>query len=354
MERYLVLDDNTIFKGTAFGSLDPAYAELAFTTMMTGYQESITDPSFDGQIIVFSFPMIGNTGINRDDFESIKPVCAGVVVRSYIDTPSNWRTNMTLDAYLKQENIPGISGIDTRQLIRHIRRHGIQNAKIVDQLDSTVALQVPAVDHVSIKTSFRTFGDSYHVTLLDLGAKHSILKELTLRNCQVHVLPYNSSVEAIMATQPDGILLSNGPGNPEALTEVIANVKQLHDKAVLFGICLGHQVLALSFGAKTYKMPYGHRGSNHVVSEISSGKQMFTSQNHGYAVSDDGLDACGLIVTHREINDLTIEGLKHRNYPIMSVQFHPDATPGPHDARQIFDTFIEMMESQKERVHDFK
>lgn len=352
----LLLEDGTFFEGEAFGSLRVATGELVFTTGMTGYQEGITDPSFNGQIIVFTYPLIGNTGINRDDFESIEPSCKGVVVRELTRRPSNWRTNMSLDEYLKQKNIPGISGVDTRMLTKKIREKGSLKAYILnaetdpahalDQLKATV-MSTKLVAEVSTTKPYPNPGLGKNVVVVDFGLKHSILRELSRFQCQVTVVPYHTTAQEILSLAPDGILLSNGPGNPEDVPEAIEMIKEIQGKIPLFGICLGHQLFCLANGATTYKLPFGHRGSNHPVRDLATGRIDFTSQNHSYAVSEESLGKTDLVATHIEVNDGTIEGVKHRIHPAFTVQFHPDAAPGPHDGQHVIDEFIALMDAWK-------
>ncbi|SJX71311.1 Carbamoyl-phosphate synthase small chain [Enterococcus faecium] len=358
MERLLILEDGTVFEGKAFGADANVFGEIVFTTSMTGYQETITDQSFNGQIITFTYPMVGNYGVNRDDYESISSTCKGVVVKEHARVASNWRNQMTLDSFLKQKGIPGISGIDTRALTRKIREAGTMKASIVDagdsfehafdQLKATV-LATNQVQQVSTNKPYPSPGTGRKVIVIDFGLKHSILRELSKRNCNLTVLPYNTDAETILALSPDGVMLTNGPGDPKDVPEAIEMIKKIQGKVPIFGICLGHQLFALANGADTYKMKFGHRGLNHPVREVATGRIDFTSQNHGYAVDEATIDPEKLIVTHVEVNDGTVEGVKHRDYPAFSVQFHPDAAPGPHDALHLFDEFMEMMDAGKEQ-----
>lgn len=354
MKRLLILEDGTVFEGKAFGADKTITGEVVFTTGMTGYQETITDQSFNGQIITFTYPMVGNYGINRDDFESIEPTCQGVIVKEHARLASNWRSQMTLDQFLKSKNIPGISGIDTRMLTKKIRSAGTMKGSFVDvttdlehafdQLRATV-LPTNQVEQVSTTKAYPSPGIGRNVVVVDFGLKHSILRELSKRECNITVLPYNTSAETILNLQPDGVMLSNGPGNPEDVPEAIAMIQGIQGKVPIFGICLGHQLFALANRAATYKMPFGHRGLNHPVREIATGRVDFTSQNHGYAVAEESIDNELLLVTHKEINDNTVEGLRHKNYPAFTVQFHPDAAPGPHDGVHLFDEFMDLMDA---------
>lgn len=359
-ERILVLEDGTVFHGQGFGSMNACRGELVFTTGMTGYQEAITDLSYTGQIITFTYPLIGNTGINRDDHESIQPGCTAIVVHELARRASNWRNNQPLETFLEQKGIVGIAGIDTRALTRKIREFGTMRAAIVDadihpepliQELNTLVLDQNQVKQVSTRTPYPLPGTGLRVVVLDFGLKHSILRELAKRNCACVILPHTASVEDILEHHPDGVLLSNGPGDPKDVPLAIDTIRVLLGQVPVFGICLGHQLLALASGADTFKLRYGHRGLNHPVKEIASAKHFFTSQNHGYAVDPESIEGTGLRVTHIELNDGSIEGLRHREFPAFSVQFHPDATPGPHDALSLFDTFMEMMETNKEKQH---
>lgn len=357
MKRLLLLEDGTVFEGEGFGSSNVSTGELVFTTGMTGYQEEISDPSFNGQIIVFTYPLIGNTGINRDDFESIEPSCHGVVVRELARRPSNWRSSVSLDQYLKQKDIPGIKGVDTRMLAKKIREHGTLKACIInietdpahalDQLKATV-MSSKLVAEVSTTKPYPNPGLGKNVVVVDFGLKHSILRELSRYQCQVTVVPHNTSAEEILNLAPDGVLLSNGPGNPENVPEALPLIQGIQGKVPLFGICLGHQLFALANGAVSYKLPFGHRGSNHPVRDLETNTIEFTSQNHSYAISEQSLEKTDLVVTHLEVNDGSVEGLRHRTEPAFSVQFHPDAAPGPHDGQHVIEKFIKLMDTWKE------
>ena len=354
MRRLLILEDGTIFEGEAFGAEIDVTGEIVFNTGMTGYQESITDQSYNGQILTFTYPLIGNYGINRDDYESIQPTCKGVVVSERARLASNWRNQMSLDEFLKAKNIPGISGIDTRALTKIIRQHGTMKATLTDKLNDSMdhlrdqlratVLATNNIDQVSTKTPYPAPGVGKNIVLVDFGLKHSILREFSKRDCNVTVVPYNTTAEEILTLNPDGVMLSNGPGNPEDVPEALEMIRGIQGKIPIFGICMGHQLFSLANGAKTYKMTFGHRGFNHAVREIATGRVDFTSQNHGFAVDRDTLPEC-LIITHEEINDKSVEGVRHRDFPAFSVQFHPDAAPGPHDASYLFDKFLEMIEA---------
>lgn len=357
MKRLLILEDGTIFKGTGFGAEKTVSGEVVFTTGMTGYQEAITDQSFNGQLITFTYPMVGNYGINRDDFESIEPTCKAVIVKEHARRASNWRSQMTLDEFLKAKNIPGIAGIDTRMLTRKLRSVGTLKGMIVDvkedlthEFDTLKALVLPTdqVAQVSTTKPYPSPGIGRNVVVIDFGLKHSILRELSKRHCNITVLPYNTTAETVLNLSPDGVMLSNGPGDPKNVTGATDLILGIQGKVPIFGICLGHQLFALANGADTFKMKFGHRGSNHPVREIATGRIDFTSQNHGYAVAADSLAETRLLVTHEEINDGTIEGVRHKDFPAYTVQFHPDAAPGPHDGIYLFDEFMDLMDAWKE------
>lgn len=358
MKRQLILEDGTIFTGEAFGSDSERFGEVVFNTSMTGYQEILSDPSYCGQIVTLTYPLIGNYGINRDDFESISPAVAGLVVREAEDFPSNWRSELSLDEYMKQKNIPGISGIDTRKLTRIIRKHGTlkgifsnegRNAEeALQQLKASV-ISADQVKKVSVKTAYPSPGRGKRVVLVDFGMKHGILRELNNRDCDVVVVPYNASPEEVLSLSPDGVMLSNGPGDPKDVPEAIHMIKNIQQKVPLFGICLGHQLFALANGADTEKMKFGHRGANHPVKDLKTGKVSLTSQNHGYTVQERSVEGKELEITHIGLNDSTIEGLKHKRFSAFTVQYHPEASPGPEDANYLFDEFLSMMQAaQKE------
>ncbi|MDK6855058.1 carbamoyl phosphate synthase small subunit [Aerococcus sp. UMB7533] len=357
MERILLLEDGTYFSGQAFGALKEVSGELIFTTGMTGYQETITDPSYFGQLITFTYPMIGNYGITADNNESVAPSCKAVIVKEWARRPSNWRSQMNLDEFLKQYEIPGLAGIDTRALTHKIREQRAMKAAIIavdadrDQALAELKAEPAVKDHVasvSTKTPYPNPNSGRRVVVVDFGLKHSILRALSERHCSVTVVPYDTDAQTILALKPDGVMLSNGPGDPKDLSTVLDMIREIQEQVPIFGICLGHQLFALANGADTYKMKFGHRGVNHPVREIATGRIDFTSQNHGYAVAKDSIDPEKLIITHVEINDGTVEGLKHRHYPAFTVQYHPDAAPGPHDALHLFDDFMAMIDARKE------
>lgn len=350
MKRYLVFEDGTYFEGKAFGSNIETIGELVFTTGMSGYQEAITGQSYNGQIINFCTPMIGNYGIAKKFNESPKSFIKGVLAREIADTVGNYQSEMTIDQFLKEENIPGIYDIDTRAITLKIRKAGTLKAAIVDDLNSGLMDQIEnwKLDKAQLNQNIikkpQTFaGSGKHVVMLDYGYKQSIVDELQKRDVKVTVVPGNTSVTEIENLLPDGILLSNGPGDPLDHTDILPNIVELEKKYPVFGICMGHQLLCLANGAKTFKMKFGHRGFNHPVKNLETGKIYFTSQNHGYAVDPESIAQTELKVTQVELNDQTVEGVEHTRYDAFSVQFHPDAMPGPHDADFIFDKFLERL-----------
>lgn len=354
MKKQLILEDGTIFIGKGFGSDQDTTGEIVFTTGMTGYQEVLSDPSYCGQIVTFTYPLVGNYGINRDDFETIHPAVKGLIVKEAADSPSNFRSEITLDAYLKMKDIPAIAGIDTRKLTRIIRQHGTlkgaivsieENAQdVIHQLQATV-FPTNQVAQVSTKSAYPSPGRGYRVVLMDFGMKHGILRELNKRDCDVIVVPHDTTAEEILQFNPDGIMLSNGPGDPKDVPHAIETIRALIGKVPIFGICLGHQLFALASGADTFKLKFGHRGSNHPVKDLETGKTALTSQNHGYAVSEESIAQTALQITHIALNDGTVEGVAHKEFPAFSVQYHPEASPGPEDDNQLFDRFINMMKA---------
>lgn len=354
-KRLLILEDGTVFEGEAIGANLDVTGELVFSTGMTGYQESITDQSYNGQILTFTYPLIGNYGVNRDDYESIKPTCKAVVVREAARRPSNWRMQISLDEFLTAKNIPGIAGVDTRAITRIVREHGTMKASMVlardevshqlSQLQATV-LPINQVQTSSTATPYPSPNTGRNVVVVDFGLKHSILRELSKRHCNLTVVPYNTTAQEILDMDPDGVMLTNGPGDPTDVPEAIEMIQGIQGKVPVFGICLGHQLFSLANCAKTYKMKFGHRGFNHAVKNLTTGRIDFTSQNHGYAVDSENLPE-DLEITHIEINDQSVEGLRHRRYPAFTVQFHPDAAPGPHDASYLFDDFMTLIDDFK-------
>jgi carbamoyl-phosphate synthase small subunit len=372
MKAALALADGRVFYGRAFGSTGEISGEVVFNTSMSGYQEILTDPSYCGEIVTMTYPQIGNYGINREDVESSRPHLSGFIIKELCEFPSNWRCEMSLDAYLKEYDIIGLAGIDTRALVRHIRDKGAQTG-ILSTLDLdadslvTKAKAAPSIvgrDLVREVTCAEPYtwdestwvlGDGYgqrtekaefKVVAYDFGIKRNILRNLVSKGCAVTVVPATTSAEEVLAMRPDGVFLSNGPGDPEPITYAQENIRKLLGKLPLFGICLGHQLLSIALGGNTYKLKFGHRGGNQPVRPGEGHNVEITSQNHGFAVDAESLRDDALI-THINLNDNTVEGLQHKTAPAFSVQYHPEASPGPHDANYLFGEFIKMMENFK-------
>jgi len=359
MQARLLLEDGTLFVGKSFGADAEMTGEVVFNTGITGYQEVLSDPSYCGQIVTMTYPLIGNYGITRDDFESIRPFVHGFVVRRHEPVPSNWRAEYSVDSLLKEYGIPGISDIDTRMLTRIIRHHGTMkgilttSSKPVEELKEMLGLTTidelrNQVARTSTPQMFSSPGSKERIVLVDFGAKSGILRELTSRGCDVIVVPHDTTADEIRRLHPDGIQLSNGPGDPKDVPYAVNMVKELLGEYPIFGICLGHQLFALAAGADTEKLKFGHRGGNHPVKDLASGRCYITSQNHGYTVNEESVKSTELEVTHINNNDKTIEGLKHKKFPAFSVQYHPEAAPGPHDSSYLFDQFLEMIREHKQ------
>ncbi len=352
-QRQLILEDGSVYVGEAFGSDTYKLGEIVFNTGMTGYQEVLSDLSYCAQIVMMTYPLIGNYGINRDDYESIDPAVFGFVVREACEHPSNFRSEMSIDEFFKIKGIPGISGVDTRAITRKIRSMGTMKAIMAD-MDANVEAVVKMlqespypsgqVKSVSTPKAFPIPSRGKKVVLVDFGAKHGIIRELSSRGCDLTVVPYDATASTILALRPDGVMLSNGPGDPKEVVEAIETIKQLMGKVPIFGICLGHQLISLACGADTMKLKFGHRGSNHPVLNLKTGKVDITSQNHSYAVDESTLEGTGLVLTHSALNDKSVEGIEHSEYAVFSVQYHPEANPGPEDANYLFDDFMTMME----------
>jgi carbamoyl-phosphate synthase small subunit len=358
MKGCLVLENGRVFRGEWIGAERRGYGEVVFHTGMTGYQEILTDPSYANQIVVMTYPLIGNYGINAQDFEAKRPWLTGFVTGDLCTQPSHYLQEQTLEEYLCAQGIGGLTGVDTRALVREIRAHGSLKGYILTETEAaarTDAEPLPFPDlprdvvkrvTVAHPVPYSLSGD-YHVVLLDMGAKKNIADSLARMGCRVTIVPATASIETIRALRPDGIMLSNGPGDPANCGDLIPLIKGLAEEFPTFGICLGHQLLAIAFGARTEKMKFGHRGSNHPVKDLRTGKISITSQNHGYAVSGEGLPDV-LEVTHINVNDFTVEGLRHRHLPVFSVQYHPESCPVPQDAEELFHTFISFLQERKE------
>lgn len=346
MNAKLILENGVIFKGKAFGYLKESVGEVVFTTGMTGYQEVLTDPSYHGQIVTMTYPLIGNYGVNLDDMESVRPQVKGFIVREKCDYPNNFRCELTLEDYLKQNKIIGLEGIDTRALTKILRNNGTMKGIIV--LDEVFLEDVKgklndfsnkdAVQTVSVKEKYEIKGNGKNVAIIDYGIKENILRCFKKRGCNITVFPQDAKSEDVLSINPDLIFLSNGPGDPEDLTYQVEEIKKMIGVKPVVGICLGHQLLALSLGGKTTKLKFGHRGCNHPVKDLETGKVHITSQNHGYVVETlpEGVE-----ITHVNINDGTVEGLKVEDKKVYSVQFHPEASAGPKDSEYIFDRFLD-------------
>lgn len=355
MQAILALEDGKVFKGKSFGAAGERFGEVVFNTSMTGYQEILTDPSYKGQIVAMTYPLIGNYGVNKEDIESNRPFVEGFVVKEYSKIASNWRSQQSLGDYLKENNILGIEGIDTRELTLHIRLAGTmkavlsttdfdRNSLIKKAKDSKGLAGVDLVKEVTCQKPYQWNKEGkYSVIVLDCGVKYNILRILAESNCKVFVVSANTSAGDILAMKPDGILLSNGPGDPAAVSYVIETVKQLIGRFPIFGICLGQQMLGLALGGKTYKLKFGHHGGNQPVKDMKTGKVFISVQNHGFCVDIDSLNRKDIEITHMNLNDNTLEGLRHKKLPVFSVQFHPEASPGPHDTKYLFEKFVKIM-----------
>ncbi len=358
-DKKIVLENGKEFYGYGFGADVTAINELVFNTSMVGYQEIISDPSYTDQMVCMTYPLIGNYGMTDEDYETKVPTMGGLIVREYNDLPSNFRYTKTLSEVLLEYDIPGISGVDTRMITRIIRDEGSQkvmicdaNKPLVDALQMVRDYQIPTdmVSRVSCKKRWysRTPNHKYDVVAIDCGIKHNIIRKLNEKGCNVTVVPFDTSADEIMKMQPDGLFLSNGPGNPEDVQPVINVVKELHGQLPIFGICLGHQMISLALGAKTFKMKFGHRGGNHPVMNIETGKIEIASQNHSYAVDVKSLEGTPLTLTHKNLLDDTAEGVESAENKLFSVQYHPESAPGPQDSAYLFDKFIDLMAKEAE------
>lgn len=356
MKAILYLEDGSIYEGKGFGKIGTTFGELVFNTSMTGYQEILTDPSYAGQIINMTYPLIGNYGINEIESESSKIYAKGLIVKNISKNPSNYMSETSIDEMLKNMDIVGIYGIDTRSLTKKIRNSGVLKCVVsnedlsIDYLKSTLNEYESKGDmmkDVSTNEIIHIKGNGQKVALVDFGVKANIVNNLKLRDCDITIFPHNAKYEDIMSIRPNGVLLSNGPGDPKEATEAIKTTKELMKNVPVFGICLGHQILALAVGGDTYKMKYGHRGGNHGVYDIERDKSYITSQNHGYSVDIDSIKDKDMIVTHLNLNDNTVEGMKHKYLPVFSVQYHPEGAPGPQDSSYLFDNFMAIMKGVK-------
>ncbi len=357
MKAFLILEDGHVFEGTSIGSSREIISEIVFNTSMTGYLEVLTDPSYAGQAVVMTYPLIGNYGICYDDMESLKPWPDGYIVRELSRLPSNFRSQGTIQEFLTKNDIPGICGIDTRALTKILREKGTMNGMIttnesykLDEVISELKEYSPkgVVAKVTCEKSSKIEGGKYKVALMDFGAKNNIARSLHERDCEVTIYPAATSAEEILKDNPDGIMLSNGPGDPKECTDIIKEIAKLYESNVpIFAICLGHQLMALATGADTHKMKYGHRGGNHPVKDLLGGKVYISSQNHGYVVDEKTINTDIAEVGFINVNDRTVEGLRYKNKPVFTVQFHPEACPGPQDSNLLFNEFINMMEDRR-------
>jgi len=395
MKALLALEDGTVFEGESFGATGECYGEVVFNTSMIGYQEILTDPSYKGQIVTMTYPLIGNYGCNDEDFESTKPHVEGFIVKEYSSYWSNWRGKRSLEEFLAEYGIIGIQGIDTRALTRRLRNYGVMKGVIstynldkqslVDKaknspgligLDLVKYVMCNETYHWQTKEPITRYGmeasksnslqlefdfshrqhreskeseTPYRVVAVDSGIKHNILRKLQSHGCDIIVVSAITTAEQIMTLKPEGIFLANGPGDPEGLPYLIETAKELIGKKPIFGICLGHQILGLAFGGRSFKLKFGHRGANQPVKNLLTGKVEITSQNHGFCIDIESVKKAHIRLTHINLNDNTLEGMEHEDYPIFSVQYHPEASPGPHDADYLFDKFVSLMKEERAR-----
>src|SRR4051794_30058042 len=374
MQAFLALEDGRIFRGESYGAKRECFGEVVFNTALTGYQEVFTDPSYSGQIVILTNPQIGNYGTSSEDNEARGPFIEGLVVRELSPMASNWRSDADADAFLARAGVPIVSGIDTRTLVRHLRTRGVMRGVLSSVRSEAAGLietarSIPSMTGLDLASRVSTteryewskpveacspsdlVGDprapEFHVVAYDFGIKRNILRRLVHVGCRVTVVPALTSAEDVLALNPDGIFLSNGPGDPEPLETQVGNIRKLIGKKPIFGICLGHQLLGLAVGGKTYKLKFGHRGINHPVRNELTQRVEITSHNHGFAVDPDSLNLNDVEITHVNLNDQTLEGFRHRNHPVFCVQYHPEAAPGPHDSHYLFDEFTKLMKENR-------
>jgi carbamoyl-phosphate synthase small subunit len=375
VQAILALEDGRIFRGKGYGAKAECYGEVVFNTSLTGYQEIFTDPSYAGQIVVLTNPQIGNYGTNPEDNEAVRPFIEGLVVREFSPISSNWRSQQAADEYLERFNIPVIADLDSRALVRHLRTHGVMRgvisliesdpdkliakARSIPKMDGTDLARVvstkqryswnqgPIVTYPSQPIKEADPENALHVVAYDFGIKQNILRMLVEQGCSVTVVPAETSAEDVLSLKPDGVFLSNGPGDPEPVTYAQENIRKLTGKTPIFGICLGHQLVGLALGGKTYKLKFGHHGGNHPVRQERTGKIEITAHNHNFAVDPDSLKESEVEMTHFDLNDGTLEGMRHKTMPLFTVQYHPEASPGPHDSHYLFGDFVKMMQEWK-------
>jgi carbamoyl-phosphate synthase small subunit len=375
MQAILALEDGRVFRGKGYGAKGECSGEVVFNTSITGYQEIFTDPSYAGQIVVLTNPEIGNYGTNPEDNESQRPYIEGLIVREFSKVSSNWRSQQVTDEFMEQFRIPVLADIDTRSLVRHLRDNGVMRgvistleedtdklvakARAIPKMDGQDLAKVVSTNHTYVwETGERSHLPDevvgvkdeparFHVVAYDFGIKHNILRKLRGEGCKVTVVPAQTTAEDVLALKPDGVFLSNGPGDPEPCTYAVDNIRRLMGRQPIFGICLGHQIAGIALGGKTFKLKFGHHGGNHPVKQLSSGKIEITAHNHNFAVDPDSLPQSEVELTHMDLNDNTLEGMRHRNLPLFTVQYHPEAAPGPHDSHYLFKDFVKMMEECK-------